>query len=134
MRHEKGRPGEAANPEHSAVAADTGDDTSSQPTILEAIAEADRRGLEGQRVALNASDVRWKSAAEAALRELAASGAEFTADDLHDRVQHLASSPHALGAIIGTAARRGEIVCVGVSTSTRASRHGGLQRRWVGAS
>lgn len=60
------------------------------------------------------------------------SGETFTADDLYARVRHLTSSPNALGALIGAAARRGEIVAVGVDTSKRPSRHSGLQRIWHG--
>jgi hypothetical protein len=91
-----------------------------------------RRRDEGMASALHASDVRWKVAAENAMTALARSGAEFTVEHLRDRVGVLASSPDAFGALVGRATRRDEIACVGVTTSTRPERHGGLIRVWQG--
>lgn len=111
------------------------DRSTDQVTIFEAIAEADegrRLRDDGMRTALHASDIRWKAAAESALSDLAASGVDFTADDLRARVDTLAAPEKALGAIFGAAARRGLIECIGITTSSRPQRHGGLLRVWRG--
>jgi hypothetical protein len=103
------------------------------PTLLdqlEELTEARRRRDEGQRVALNAADVRWTSAAAAAIRDLCATRDRWTAEDLRERVGHLASSPNALGAAISAAAKRGEIVCVGAEPATRPEAHARLLRVW----
>jgi hypothetical protein len=105
------------------------------PTLFDAVTEPDAETLKaaGQAVALHASDVRWKAAAETAIVELARSGREFTAEDVRRRVGVLASSPQALGALFSAAAKAGIIRAVGFTVATRPERHGGVLRTWVGA-
>jgi hypothetical protein len=76
-------------------------------------------------------DRAWGEAAAEALEQLVADGLEFTADDLLQLVGQ-PSSPGAVGGVFKKAANAGLITCVGVTTSQRISRHGGLQRVWIG--
>ena len=73
--------------------------------------------------------------ARVALEELerlaAGDRVDFTADTLTARIGQ-PDSPNAIGAIFGKASRAGLIHCVGVRTSTRIARHGGIQRVWRG--
>jgi hypothetical protein len=67
------------------------------------------------------------------VRELAATGVEFTAETVRERIGHpLASHPNALGALLGSAARRGEIVAVGFVQATRPEAHARILRSWRG--
>jgi hypothetical protein len=95
--------------------------------------EGKRRRDDGMAVALHNTDVRWKAAADQAIRDLAEAGVEFTAEDVRARVGVLAAPPQALGAVFNAARRAGTIVPVGYATATRAERHGGLLRVWKGA-
>ncbi|MCC5949295.1 MAG: hypothetical protein JJT89_12650 [Nitriliruptoraceae bacterium] len=97
------------------------------PSLFDAAEESRRRRDAGREVALYSSDVRWKAAAEDAIRAMPG---EFTAEDLRARVGHLASSPNALGAVIAAAARRGEIVQTGWRTATRPEAHARGLRTW----
>lgn len=114
---------------NSAVAAGNQEST---PSLFDGIEEGRRLRDDGHRTALHAADVRWKAAAETALADLAASGVEFTAEDLRARVRVLASSPNALGALISGAARRGEIVHVGYRQAQRREAHGRDLKTWRG--
>lgn len=87
-------------------------------------------GKVGGQVALD-FDRAWGEAALEALEQLAADGLEFTADELLQLVGQ-PSSPGAVGRVFKRAANADLIRCVGVTTSQRISRHGGLQRVWVG--
>lgn len=82
----------------------------------------------GEQAALS-FDRDWSDEALETLERLAADGIEFTADHLIELVGEPAS-PNAIGAVFGKASRAGLIRMVGVSTSRRISRHGGLQRVW----
>jgi hypothetical protein len=84
----------------------------------------------GGQVALN-FDKAWGEVALEALEQLAADGLEFTADACSS---WSGSHPHVaqFGGVFKKAAKAGLIRCVGVTTSQRISRHGGLQRVWVG--
>lgn len=73
----------------------------------------------------------WSSAAWDAIVRLAYSGREFTADDVTQAIG-AAPSPGAAGAVFRAAARTRLIVAVGVRTSSRLQRHGGLLRVWRG--
>lgn len=118
----------------SAVAAGT-DKDSRQLDILAAIDTADegrRRRDDGMRTAEHTSDVRVRAALETVIRDLAATGQEFTADQVRQQVDP--ASPQLLGAAFSRAARDGIIVCVGATTSASPSRHGGLLRVWRGVS
>jgi hypothetical protein len=113
-----------------------GESHSSVPSLFDAVTDADegrRRRDDGMAAALHNTDVRWKAAADQAIRDLAAAGLEFTAEDVRVRVGVLAAPPQALGALFNAARRAGTIVPVGYATATRAERHGGLLRVWRGA-
>jgi hypothetical protein len=84
----------------------------------------------GVQAALN-FDSEWRDAAQEALAELAASGLEFTADDLRDRVGE-PMSPNALGAAIRAASAADLIRHVGYRRSRRISRHAGVIGVWKG--
>lgn len=73
----------------------------------------------------------WVDAAWAALVGLARSGLEFSSDDLIEECP-MPSSPGAVGALFRKASAEGLIEVVGVTTSQRLSRHGGVQRIWRG--
>jgi hypothetical protein len=73
----------------------------------------------------------WSDAALDAITRLAASGRQFDADDVRDLVGE-PPSPAAMGAAFRAAARARLIRCVGFETSSRITRHGGLQRVWEG--
>jgi hypothetical protein len=60
------------------------------------------------------------------IRRLARGHVPFTADALE------LPPGHVNGAAFASLARRGEIVCVGFTTSTRPLRRGALQRIWQG--
>lgn len=81
----------------------------------------------------------WKTRAEAALAKLAASGKEFSANDLYEMVglPDPSSEPNAKNNTVGTmfrhAAHRGEIRFTGKTIlSTVPTRKGGLIRVWIG--
>lgn len=73
----------------------------------------------------------WADAAQEALAELAASGVEFTADDLRDLAGEPESSG-ALGAVFRGAAAAGRIRLVGYRRSRRLLRHAGILGVWRG--
>lgn len=81
----------------------------------------------------------WGQRAREALRDLAASGASFTADDLIARVGHPDKShaPNArnnsIGSLFREASTSNLIVAVGVQKSTQPERKGGMVRIWRGA-
>ena len=78
----------------------------------------------------------FRKVIDAALDELIASGAEFSADDLQlrlDDTTRASAAPNLVSAAIALASRQGRIRHVGWGTSTRPARHCGVQRRWVGA-
>ena len=106
------------------------------PTIFDALAdveEAQRRKADGQAQALHASDVRWRSAAERAIRDLAATGEPFDAETLRRHVEVLAASPNAVGAVFTKAHRDGVIRPHGYRTASRKQAHGRTLRTWIGA-
>ena len=64
------------------------------------------------------------------IRGLARDGVTFDADDV--RIRQLIGTPSVLGAAFREAARRRWIEAVEIGTSRAPSRHGALQRRWIG--
>lgn len=112
---------------------------SEQPTFdthLQELAEARARRDSGQQEALHGTHPWWKVAAEREIERLAASGREFTADDLWEAVgSPMAGASHqAVGGLFSQACRRGLIESVGFRQSQRASRHASVLRVWRGAS
>jgi hypothetical protein len=86
----------------------------------------------GMERADNAEPVEWKDAADAAIAQLAASGVEFTADDIR-AICGPPSRPNAVGSRFQAAARRGLIRMVGTRIATRPSLQSCLVRVWRGA-
>ena len=85
---------------------------------------------EGEQAALSFSR-EWADVAWDELVTLARSGRHFTADDL---TAEIGSPPSAgaVGALFNQGRKTGLIEPIGVATSRRLSRHGGLQRMWRG--
>ena len=78
----------------------------------------------------------YREAIEAALDGLAASGIEFTADDVAERLPQDVrdhAAPSLVSAVFSVYSRQKRIECVGLGTSSRRSRHAGAVRRWIGA-
>lgn len=76
-----------------------------------------------------------RDAIEQALDELITSGRAFTADDIRSRLPAEVQEripPPLLPAVLRAACQRGLIRHVGWASSTRATRHAGPLRRWVG--
>lgn len=86
----------------------------------------------GQRSIWRQTDNGWKAKALAAIRELAATGQPFTADDVRHRVNDDAVSPQAWGAAVAGASRKGIIKRVAFVQSDRPERHGSFVAQWVG--
>ncbi len=64
----------------------------------------------------------WKSACDAVIAAMAASGSEFTAEDVREFAGN-PPKPNAMGARFLAARRRGLIRRVGVTNATRSTRH-----------
>lgn len=89
---------------------------------------------QGAQQALDGAHSWSRMAAEAVLRELAASGRPFVADDVRERVgSPLGSSVNTMGALFLNAAREGLIVHRGWRQSTRREAHARALRVWIGA-
>lgn len=73
----------------------------------------------------------WRLKAKDALKELAASGTAFSADDVVARAGE-PPVPNMLGALFLGAARAASIQAYGFTQSTRPSAHARTQRTWVG--
>lgn len=76
----------------------------------------------------------WSDGAGRAIEHLAATGRPFGADELFDDPFTLPAPPHPshVGAAFRAAFARHLIEPVGYRGSRRATRHGGVQRVWVG--
>jgi hypothetical protein len=138
MRHEKGRPAEAANPNNS-VHGDgpqhrTGEVRhGGEPSLLDHLteleaAEGQRRKAEGMARAQYGEDVRIVSAIESDVRRLAALPDEFIPCDV---LPNLASR-RSVGPVFSRLCKEGVIEIVGTTTSTRPERHGALTRVYRG--
>lgn len=102
--------------------------------LEESLEEGRRRRDAGMEFATHSTLISWKRVAEKRLAELAATGREFTAEDLRERVGHpLGSHDNSMGPLFGAAARRGEIVHVGYQQATRPEAHARILRVWRGA-
>lgn len=86
----------------------------------------------GADLAANSVHTGWRVAAEAAIDRLAATGRQFTADDVRDRVGGPPGHHNALGGVFIAAARRGQIRPVGYRASDRRQAHRRPIRTWVG--
>jgi hypothetical protein len=78
------------------------------------------------------SDAAWKIEARAAALALAATGAEFTQDDITDRVG-LPTIRNATGSLLSGLARSGKIVRLGDTNGKRDSQHSRRISVWRGA-
>lgn len=94
--------------------------------------EAQTRRDAGAGLAENSVDTRWRLAAEHAITQLAASGAVFTSDDVHDRIGSPPGHRNAVGGVFIAASKRGEIRPVGYRNSRRPEAHARPVREWVG--
>lgn len=76
----------------------------------------------------------YREAALAAIEELIESGRVFCADDIRERIpSHL--TPHSqntIPALIGSRARNGRIVSLGVYRAARRTRHASKNQLWKG--
>ena len=93
--------------------------------LAEAMAGADRADKN--------ADNWWRSCALRAVETLAASGREFTADDVRDLGVPEPDQPNRWGGLFLAASRAGTVVCVGARRSTRGARNASLTRVWRGA-
>ena len=78
------------------------------------------------------ADAGWKAEADRIIGELAATGRDFCADDLHDAGLSTAINSSAVGGRLLAAARARIIVKVGYTTSTRPGRRAGATAVWRG--
>jgi hypothetical protein len=81
----------------------------------------------------------WAEQAKATIQALAATGEQFTADDVIQRIglptQYAGmNANNAVGAAVSAAARRKEITRIGFASANRASSHGRVLSVWRGAS
>lgn len=76
----------------------------------------------------------WHTAAEKAMRHLAESGAEFSADDLRDLLHDAGEppTPNAWGGLFISWSKQGLIRRTGGGSSRGAKRNGGHRHTWVG--
>jgi hypothetical protein len=88
---------------------------------------------EGIAQAEDAADTAWWSTANAALDFLAATGRQFTADDLTAIGVPAPEHPSRWGALFASASRAHRIERVAAARSARGTRRGGLLLQWVGA-
>ncbi len=79
-----------------------------------------------------AADAGWKARVDAAIEELAASGAPFTAEDVREIAGDPPDHPNAMGARFAAAAQRGLIRSVGYRKARRASLHRHPIHVWEG--
>ncbi len=112
---------------------------STEPTLLDeltrlaqATPDPRTRRDRGARLAENSAHTSWRLAAEATLRRLAASGREFTTDDVHAAVGSPPGHHNALGGLFIAAARRREIVPTGYRPSARPEANRRAVRTWRG--
>lgn len=87
------------------------------------------------RVTESSSNTEYVTAFEQAIRTLALSGREFTADDVREIAGSAPIGVHfnIAGALMNAAARSGLIVHCGYAISARVAGHGNLVRKWRGA-
>ena len=87
---------------------------------------------DGVRRADHQADAGWKAEADRVIVELAATGRDWTADELHDAGLSTAINSGAYGGRILAAARAGLIRKVGYTTSARPGRRAGATAVWRG--
>lgn len=106
----------------------------SGPTLFDDGLETGRRRRdEGARTAELGSWSPWRRRAERWIEEAAATGVEFTSDDLyHSLGRPMASSPQSIGSLFLSAARRGVIRKTGYVQSRQASRNASVIATWTG--
>tara|TARA_S200002703_G_scaffold158798_1_gene170155 strand:+ start:10222 stop:10536 length:315 start_codon:yes stop_codon:yes gene_type:complete len=92
---------------------------------------------EGQEQVMDNQAAEWRADVAKVIGSLAASGREFTNDDVRELANLTGvgqpTHPNAWGASISAARKRNEIELVGYRTSTQTSRHAGVNRVWRGA-
>lgn len=80
------------------------------------------------------ADADWKDAARFALQQLAATGREFTSDDVRDAIpSHITTHEmRALGPVMRAGVQDGLVVATGWTTQGRAEAHGRPRRLYQG--
>lgn len=101
-------------------------------SLDDALEQARQERDRGGNQAVNAVHSHWRVAAEEAIRRLADTGREFTAEDVVDRIGPPPGHHNALGGAFIGASKRGEIHAVGYRQSTRRSAHARVIRVWRG--
>lgn len=96
-------------------------------------ATGEQLALLGQEAAWDAAST-WKDDWERAIRRLATSGIEFTADDVRRLAGPPTDHPNAAGGIFGRLSHEGLITLVGYEKSPRPSLHSHRVGVWKGAS
>lgn len=99
-----------------------------QLTLEEAIRRRDR----GAEAASDATSDAWRTACDAAIHRLAASGREFTAEDVRALVGDPPTHPNAMGARFLAASRSGLVEKLGYRQPSRASSHASVIAIWRG--
>lgn len=100
---------------------------------LDDLEAARRRRDRGHELARFATDVAWTVAADRAIRELAATGEPFTAEELRARVGPPVGSHNSMGPVFMRAARAGIIVGAAYRQATREAAAGRMLKVWRGA-
>jgi hypothetical protein len=106
------------------------------PTLLDhldQLEEGRRRRDDGVTVARAATHTGWRLTVDRVIADLAATGDDFTAEDVRARAgDPLASSPNTLGAAIAAAVRAGVIEQAGYQQARRPEAHARVLRVWRG--
>lgn len=103
------------------------------PTLFDAAAEARAARDAGAQAAANSVHTSWRLAAEAAIRRLAASGKNFTSDDIDAIVGRPPGHANSVGGLIIGAAKRGLIEPAGYAQSKRPAANARAIRVWRAA-
>jgi hypothetical protein len=96
---------------------------------LDLLAYGQQLRKQGMRRVLDATDLRWKQAANKALAHLAESGQPFTAEDVR-AIAGDPPRPNAMGAILRAGARRHDLIKVGRQPATRPELHASELTVW----
>ena len=106
--------------------------TNVQPEQLDLLADPPPPGsYDGAQLADDNAESGWREAALAEIENMAASGIEFTADDIRERVGE-PDIANRWGGVFLAARRAGLIETVAVKPSSTPSRHAGMVRVWRG--
>lgn len=105
---------------------------SDQLAILDDAGAINPDALVGAEQAIENADDWWRSCAEAAVRNLARTGRDFTADDVRALGMSEPDHPNRWGGLFRWAARAGLVEEAGARRSSTVSRKASLVRVWRG--